>query len=103
MHRLLKPVALAAGLLGVMVEGALAQTTPAPTVSIAPAATRPCTGTPDPYANYNCLDAYLGDNPFIIDSYVSHLTGREPAHVRFIRSVLRKKAPAPAPKKKKAA
>lgn len=31
---------------------------------------------------------YLGDNPFIIDSYVSRLTGREPAHVRFIRKLL---------------
>lgn len=35
---------------------------------------------------------YLEDNPFIIDSYVSHLVGREPAHVRFIRNVLTKKA-----------
>jgi len=26
--------------------------------------TKPCTGTPDPYTNYACLDAYLGDNPF---------------------------------------
>lgn len=31
---------------------------------------------------------YLSDNPFIIDSYVSHVTGREPAHVRFIRGLL---------------
>ncbi len=31
---------------------------------------------------------YLEDNPFIIDSYVSHITGREPAHVRFIRNLL---------------
>jgi hypothetical protein len=34
---------------------------------------------------------YLEDNPFIIDSYVSHLTGREPAHVRFIRQLLTKR------------
>jgi hypothetical protein len=31
---------------------------------------------------------YLTDNHFTIDSYVSHLTGREPAHVRFIRKLL---------------
>jgi hypothetical protein len=35
---------------------------------------------------------YLQDNPFIIDSYVSHLTGREPAHVQFIRNLLTKKS-----------
>lgn len=35
---------------------------------------------------------YLQDNQFIMDSYVSHLTGREPAHVRFIRKLLSKKA-----------
>lgn len=44
---------------------------------------------------------YLEDNPFIIDSYVSHLTGRAPAHVRFIRQMLTTKqraaGPAPAP------
>lgn len=34
---------------------------------------------------------YLEDNPFIIDSYVSHITGREPAHVRFIRRLLTEK------------
>jgi hypothetical protein len=31
---------------------------------------------------------YLHDNHFTIDSYVSHLTGKEPAHVKFIRSLL---------------
>lgn len=31
---------------------------------------------------------YLSDNPFIIDSYVSHVVGREPAHVQFIRKLL---------------
>ncbi len=31
---------------------------------------------------------YLQDNPFVIDSYVSHLTGREPGHVQFIRKLL---------------
>lgn len=31
---------------------------------------------------------YLGNNPFIIDSYVSHVTGREPAHVQFVRKLL---------------
>lgn len=39
-------------------------------------------------ANETGSSGYLGDNPFIIDSYVSHLTGREPAHVRFIRKLL---------------
>ncbi len=31
---------------------------------------------------------WLEENPFVIDAYVSHLTGREPAHARFIRSLL---------------
>jgi len=31
---------------------------------------------------------YLSDNPLVIDSFVSHLTDREPAHVRFIRKLL---------------
>lgn len=31
---------------------------------------------------------YLQDNPFVIDAYVSHLTGREPGHVQFIRKLL---------------
>ncbi len=34
---------------------------------------------------------YLHDNHFTIDSYVSHLAGREPAHVAFIRQLLTKK------------
>ncbi len=34
---------------------------------------------------------YLEDNPFIIDSYVSSITGREPAHVQFVRKLLTKK------------
>lgn len=34
---------------------------------------------------------YLGDNPFIIDSYVSYVLGREPAHTKFIRDLLSKK------------
>lgn len=42
-------------------------------------------------SNYSGPSGYLGDNPFIIDSYVSHLTGREPAHVRFIRKLLTSK------------
>jgi hypothetical protein len=37
---------------------ALAQTPPAPAPAPAPAG---CTGTPDPYKNYACLDTYLGD------------------------------------------
>ncbi len=75
MHRLSKSAVVISGVLGATSMAAVAQTTPAPTISIAPAITSapapgastasvPCTGTPDPYANYNCLDAYLGDNPF---------------------------------------
>lgn len=41
-------------------------------------------------SDYSGPSGYLGDNPFVIDSYVSHLTGREPAHVRFIRRLLSK-------------
>jgi hypothetical protein len=39
-------------------------------------------------ANEAGASGYLQDNPFVIDSYVSHVTGREPAHVRFIRQLL---------------
>lgn len=39
-------------------------------------------------ANHTGSSGYLGDSPFIIDSYVSHMTNREPAHVRFIRKLL---------------
>jgi hypothetical protein len=39
-------------------------------------------------ANHTGSSGYLGDSPFIIDSYVSHLTGRTPAHVQFIRNLL---------------
>jgi hypothetical protein len=37
---------------------------------------------------------YLHDNHFTIDAYTSHLVGREPSHVKFIRDILttRKKA-----------
>lgn len=42
-------------------------------------------------ANETGSSGYLSDNPFIIDSYVSHLTGRTPAHVRFIKQLLTKK------------
>lgn len=42
-------------------------------------------------ANEAGASGYLQDNPFIIDSYVSHVTGREPAHVKFIRDLLSKK------------
>jgi len=34
---------------------------------------------------------YLHDNHFTIDAYTSHLTGRVPAHVAFIRSLLTRK------------
>jgi len=46
-------------------------------------------------SNYSGPSGYLGDNPLIIDSYVSHLTGRQPAHVRFIRQLLTTRAKAP--------
>lgn len=44
-------------------------------------------------ANEAGASGYLQDNPLIIDSYVSHLTNREPAHVKFIRDVLTKRSP----------
>ncbi len=34
----------------------------------------------------------LEENPFVIDAYVSHLTGRKPAHANFITSLLQGKA-----------
>lgn len=39
-------------------------------------------------ANETGSSGYLSDNPFIIDSYTSHLTNRAPAHVQFIRGLL---------------
>ncbi len=39
-------------------------------------------------ANEAGASGYLQDNPFIIDSYVSQVTGREPSHVKFIRKLL---------------
>jgi hypothetical protein len=40
-------------------------------------------------ANETGSSGYLGNNPFIIDSYVSHISGgRDPAHVKFIRKLL---------------
>lgn len=43
-------------------------------------------------ANHTGSSGYLGDNPFIIDAYVSHLTGRSPGHIQFVRSLLSKRA-----------
>jgi phage portal protein BeeE len=43
-------------------------------------------------ANHTGSSGYLGDNPFVIDAYVSHLTGRDPAHVRFVRRLLTARA-----------
>lgn len=34
---------------------------------------------------------WLEENPFVIDAYVSHMTGREPSHVKFIRNLLKDK------------
>lgn len=42
-------------------------------------------------ANEAGASGYLQSNPFIIDSYVSKLTGREPTHVKFIRKLLSNK------------
>jgi len=39
-------------------------------------------------ANNTGSSGYLGDNPFIIDSYVSHILGQEPLHTKFIRDLL---------------
>lgn len=39
-------------------------------------------------ANNTGSSGYLGDNPLIIDSFVSHVTGRTPAHVRTVRQLL---------------
>lgn len=39
-------------------------------------------------ANNTGSSGYLGDNPFIIDSYVSHILGQEPQHTKFIRDLL---------------
>lgn len=38
---------------------------------------------------------YLHDNHFTIDAYTSHLTGREPAHVGFIRQLLTRRGRGP--------
>jgi SPP1 gp7 family putative phage head morphogenesis protein len=32
---------------------------------------------------------WLEQNPLVMDAYISHMTGRDPAHVRFIRGLLR--------------
>lgn len=32
---------------------------------------------------------WLGENPFVIDSMVSHMVGRDPMHVQFIRNLLK--------------
>jgi hypothetical protein len=64
------------GALAFAVPGALAQTSipapgPAPVPAAAPAtAATPCTGTPDPYKNYACLDPYLGTN--VLDRFINY-------------------------------
>lgn len=42
---------------------------------------------------------WLGSNPYVIDALVSHVTGKEPQHVKFIRDVLRGKDVVQKPKK----
>lgn len=39
-------------------------------------------------ANEAGASGWLADNPFTIDAYVSHVVGREPAHVRLVRRLL---------------
>jgi Putative beta-barrel porin-2, OmpL-like. bbp2 len=51
-------LAAAVGVSAVPLQGVFAQTTPAAPPVSPPAAA--CTGTPDPYKNYACLDDYLG-------------------------------------------
>src|ERR1700729_2561142 len=58
-------IAAALGVVAVPIQGVLAQSAPAPAPAPAPATTSApvpagCAGTPDPYKNYACLDAYLG-------------------------------------------
>lgn len=43
-------------------------------------------------ANHTGSSGYLGDSPFVADAYVSHITGKTPQHVEFIRSLLTKRA-----------
>jgi hypothetical protein len=71
MRRLMKTCLLATGLLGAVCFGAAAQTAPAatPAAATVPAPT-PCTGTPDPYKNYACLDSYLGTG--VLERFVNY-------------------------------
>lgn len=39
-------------------------------------------------ANHTGSSGYLGNNPLITDAYVSHMTGRTPSHVEFVRKLL---------------
>ena len=69
MYRLPSVLTVAAGLVAVSCQGVFAQTPaasqPAPVTPAAqPAMATPCTGTPDPYKNYACLDPYLGTGFF---------------------------------------
>ena len=43
---------------------------------------------------------WLEENPFVIDSYVSMITGREPSHAKFMRELLQGKVDELRPKKK---
>ena len=85
MHRLTTTLALGAGLLGGASTAAFAQpAAPAPAAQnppalspaapaatpVAPAAPATCTGTPDPYKNYACLDTYLGTG--ILQRFVNY-------------------------------
>lgn len=40
---------------------------------------------------------WLEENPFVIDAYVSHITGREPSHAQFIRQLLTDKSSSKTP------
>lgn len=39
-------------------------------------------------STHHGASGYLMNNPLVIDAYASHVTGREPAHVQFIRKLL---------------
>ena len=70
MHRLTTTLVLAVGLGAISIESFAQQTAPAQPAPAQPAPVQPaaapagCTGTPDPYKNYACLDQYLGSNVF---------------------------------------
>jgi hypothetical protein len=58
-------IAAALGVVAIPIQGVYAQSAPAAAPASTPAPVpATCTGTPDPYKNYACLDNYLGTNVF---------------------------------------